>query len=234
MKLKRYTLYNQKMSSKKTISKMTRNTILSLLFATLSAAILSGPASAKSCAKPTLGTSFNSPVAASAINQKKLSVAVADLVNFERCKKGRDPLAFNPALTNMAKNHSKNMAAKNQFSHKTSVSGHRTLKQRARTVGVKYRRIGENIALQPRFDFMRQVFKKSKSKKCSFSFMTTNKPVADHSYASLARTLVQDWMSSKKHRQNILDRRFSRVGTGIAYKDGKFCGNYFATQVFAN
>jgi uncharacterized protein YkwD len=42
--------------------------------------------------------------------------------------------------------------------------------------------------------------------------------------------VMKDWMSSKIHRDNILARKFTEIGIGIA-DDGK--GNVYFTQVFA-
>ncbi len=58
-----------------------------------------------------------------------------------------------------------------------------------------------------------------------------------HDAEEAARELVQGWMDSPGHRENILDRESRRIGVGIAIRQGSEYGyvseTIYATQNFS-
>lgn len=139
-----------------------------------------------------LATSLTLVSAASAADRKvRLTVkekSIVVLVNRERGKRGLKPLRIHVSLTRAARAHSRDMAARQYFSH-VSRSG-RTPAQRMKACGYSPTRcrrwsVGENIAW------------------------------ATAGYAG-AQATVRAWMKSPAHRRIILTRSFRDIGVGMA------------------
>jgi len=144
--------------------------------------------------------------------------AVFALTNQERQQQGLSALQWDPALASVARGHSQEMAATNFFSHTNPAGQDPT--ERAVAAGYPVRRdlggmrysigIAENIDKMP----------------------TGN--VVGHGYVgndpqNIARAMVQAWMNSQGHRENILNAQYARIGVGVAY-DGTLY--YLGTQDF--
>lgn len=137
--------------------------------------------------------------------------------NQKRQQQGLPALQWDAALASIARGHSQDMATNNFFSH-TNLRGQDPT-ARAAAAGYAIRRdlggnrysigIGENIGKMP----------------------TGN--VIGHGYVnndpeSIAQAMVQAWMESPGHRENILNTQYVRIGIGVAY-DGMY---YIGTQNF--
>jgi hypothetical protein len=57
----------------------------------------------------------------------------------------------------------------------------------------------------------------------------TGETVVNQNEDDIARTLVDSWMASPPHRENILDERWNSMSVGVYVSEGK---TVFATQVF--
>jgi uncharacterized protein YkwD len=125
--------------------------------------------------------------AANAAPGQSLEAKIISLTNIERQKAGLQPLRFDPALTNCARQHSDEMFRLNYFSHRSPVSGYETLSERAARAGVPVQEVGENIAY---YD--------------------------GYSLDQVAKRVVTDWMNSPTHRANVLYPGFAFIGVGIA------------------
>ncbi len=125
-------------------------------------------------------------------------------VNRERKRHGLKPLRWDSLLSEIARMHSKDMYERKYFSH-ISPEG-KTPEDRIRAWDIKCNYIGENI---------------------HFRFSRSMSPFEGDRIALL---IVKAWMSSKGHRENILDKRFLREGIGIYIKNDSL----FATQLFCN
>ncbi len=113
--------------------------------------------------------------------------AVLCLVNRERERRGRRPLADTRALRSAAAGHSRDMVARHYFAHDSP--GGRDVMDRVMAAHWasrrSVRRLGENIAW------------------------------GSGAYAT-PRRIVALWMGSPGHRANILDGRFREAGAGVA------------------
>lgn len=116
---------------------------------------------------------------------------ILKLTNAERAREKLPPLAFNDLLFKTAQKHSENMAKQGKMEHTLDEEGPG---DRARKVGYKFQRLGENIA-----------------------------------YGMTPTEAVAAWMKSEGHRANILEKRYTEIGIGIA-KDKE--GRLYHTQVF--
>ncbi|WP_438959436.1 CAP domain-containing protein [Nereida sp.] len=159
--------------------------------------------------------------------------AVLHYVNKVRCSKGLSALTFARGLVDVAEVHLKWMAKSQQLNNKSCMSAMNTFKKRLKASGVGSRAGSENIGVTRRYQLETAgVFLIRDLSACRFG--AKGRTIPAHSYKSLANHIVNMWMASSGHRQNILARRSKRTGALLAF-DGKSpnCGRYFITQNFA-
>ena len=143
------------------------------------------------------------------INVNSLELKIHDLVNNERIQNGLQSLEYDNELANIARAHSIDMANRNFFSHtnpdglgpteRANAAGYRTHKD----FGTYYvDGIGENICqeniLESGYDI------------CFIPLNDWN----DEN--ELAKSVVDLWMTSPGHRQNILTSTYDVEGIGVA------------------
>lgn len=121
------------------------------------------------------------------------------LVNQERERAGLAPLDWNARLAAVAEYHSEDMDEREYFSH-TGPDGER-LSDRYRRFGVNCSG-GENIY--------------------------SRTAAAGETPETVSEAAVESWMDSPGHRENVLHRRYSEEGIGVAF-DG---GTAYVTQDF--
>ena len=142
---------------------------------------------------------------------------IFDMTNAERRAQGLPELTFDPALANVAREHSVDMAQNDFFSH-TNLKGEDPT-DRARRHGLTVIKrtgggiymvgIAENIGMMPKGNLIEMGY-------------GANEP------DGLATAQVQSWLNSSGHRANILNPRFEKLGVGVAYN-----GHYYvSTQNF--
>ena len=127
--------------------------------------------------------------------------------NAERGSKGCNPVRRDRLLDSIAQEHAADMAARGYFSHKGP--GGITCTRRAVRAGYEHKWppagrvwIMDNIAFRTGGGLQR----------------------------STARAFLRTWMTSQGHRQNMLDRRHTRLGVGVAI--GRR-GKIYAVQAFS-
>jgi len=162
------------------------------------------------------------------------SAAVRYYANVERCKRGLSAFTSDPALLNAAIGHSQFMARANNMTHTSNVRGQRTLRDRMRANNVAMRTAGENIAQNFLFALAGRSISLATRGACKFTYADTRQAVPAHSYASLAREQMVNWMASSKHHANLMNRKFTRMETGYGFApDNATCGRIYLTQDFA-
>jgi len=131
---------------------------------------------------------------------------VHDLVNAERTKAGRRALAWDGKLAGIARAHSSDMAKRRFFDHVNPDGEDPTA--RGRRAGYDCRKIlGERI----RVGLAENLFEASGAAR-----------------EDIERTAVAGWMNSPGHRQNILEKNYTKSGIGVAMKGDAI----FITQLF--
>lgn len=198
------------------------------------ALLTSMPTFADACSRSVSKQAASTVVPAKSINQKLLDKAIREEVNFHRCRAGLGKLGevSGSGLANQAQKHSQWMARTQQLTHRSTVAGAATLRDRFRRAGVKYRTGSENIGMVHRYQIDNRRFKILDSGSCKFATYE-GKALPAHSYASLARHAVSLWMNSPGHRKNILDKSAKRVETAVAFDpNAKYCGRFWLTQNF--
>lgn len=168
-------------------------------------------------ARDTLNTN-GQPLRSEFPNGKPLDTSIiehfiADLTNQERQKEGLTPLLQDDRISQIARNHSKNMA-RHGYGH--VVLG-KDPSDRAQDAGYDCQGLlpdgsivyglSENIALHPRIAEWEH----------HFIILLAIRNMTQHlkKENEAAQALVQAWMNSPGHRANILDPQNTRFGVGI-------------------
>lgn len=203
---------------------------LAPILAALALLALPGTALANACSKPKYSAAFLKPIPTRGIDQALFSRAMQMEADYARCSKGRSHVATEDRLTGIAAGHSKWMAGARKLSHNSTLAGKRTLKARVKGAGLRFKTAAENIAAFDRFRFPKGAFKIRNASACKFATQA-GKPIAAHSYASLAQTVVAGWMKSPGHRKNLLHGRIRLVGAGLGFDaSAPYCGRFYVTQ----
>ena len=170
---------------------------------------------------------------------------VFTFTNQERQKHGLSALRSDSAVDLIARKHSENMVATGVFSHDLNGNGPT---DRARIAGygctldagqgwtwengerfMFWSGLAENIAIEYRVT--QWTCRGSADSSCRAKTYHENEQ-------EVARGLVDGWMSSPGHRQNILDRESHRIGVGVAVRIAKNYGQddeeFYATQNFSD
>jgi len=130
--------------------------------------------------------------------------ALLELLNKERKKEKLPELALDPVLCKVARQHSENMARKEECKHVLDGKG---VAQRVTDAGYDYRVVRENLAEA-----------------------AAEKEGEDPPPPAPAE-VHKKWMESKGHRTNILCPKCTDVGLSVARSKK---GTYYYTQVFAS
>ncbi|MEM9210628.1 MAG: CAP domain-containing protein [Pseudomonadota bacterium] len=189
---------------------------------------------ASACSGPRLPSNANQPIDPKRINQKLFSEVVLAWTNYHRCKSRRSELENVRGLERAAASHSKNMAKYLILSHQTRVRGEQTLQKRYRKNGVRIKRGAENISQYFLYQTGRTRYLIRDINSCHFS--RGGQRIPRHTYASLGKLAVTDWINSGAHRKNSLNRAYERSGAGLAvtYTNEKPCGIIYVAQNFAD
>jgi uncharacterized protein YkwD len=97
--------------------------------------------------------------------------------------------------------------------------------------------VGENIIMEYgyRYEQGREVFDITHDGKPSISYAPDGEPLPNHTYHSFAKRIVQRWMDSPAHRENILSPHAKFLGSGC--RQGKKADEvrfhkWYCAQVF--
>ena len=180
-------------------------------------------------------TRFNEEIDIVNPDIKRLNAAIFFVTNEIRVKKNLPFLTYQYQLEQMAENYSNEMVKYNFFSHNHKKSKKLyTPKERAEESGIPNPFIAENIIE----GYLLQYKDNSKvlvDGPGIFKDAGTKKRILPHTYLSLADDLVDRWMQSKGHRENILSKDAKQLGCGIAIyinKDFNNMPSVKATQNF--
>ena len=148
---------------------------------------------------------------------QEIEEEILRLTNEERASRGLPLLAHDTALDAIARAHSRDMVARDFFSHENPSGDGPT--KRAEKAGYDVHKpvqggelvgIGENIGMTP-------------------IGLVEDIGFVERAARSIATAQVRGWMSTRGHRANILSEDYERVGVGAAFNGS---GAYVCTQVF--
>ncbi|HPD78807.1 MAG TPA: CAP domain-containing protein [Spirochaetota bacterium] len=151
--------------------------------------------------------------------------AIFFVTNETRVKNGLPALEFSKELEMTAWDHSRSMVENNFFSHKNPYNREKyEPADRAKLAGVTNPYIAENIAesFGIRYNAGVPLYPRNTSEG-AFSYTPNGEIIKNHTYLSLAESLVNQWMNSSGHRANILSKSALQMGCGIYfYRDKNF------------
>ncbi len=155
------------------------------------------------------------PGKAPSINGLELEIKIHDLINKERRKQGLSLLAWDDALSNIARKHSRDMAKRNYFSHDTP-EGH--------DFSYRYSEAGYSCSIRGQghisYGGAENIFQNNLYDRVT---IVNGIPYYDwNSEDTIAESTVRGWMNSRGHRKNILAPYWRTEGIGVAIlPDGK-------------
>ncbi|HET6513572.1 MAG TPA: CAP domain-containing protein [Thermodesulfovibrionales bacterium] len=147
------------------------------------------------------------------VNTKELETRIHELINIERHHAGLRPLALDAMLTAIARGHSRDMAERDYFSHR-SPEGEDFLSRYKKKGFVCSVRVGQHIYGGAENISQNNLFS-------SVTYMDTGAHYSWNSLEEIARSTVRGWLKSPGHRENILQPVFRSHGIGASIKDGK-------------
>jgi uncharacterized protein YkwD len=151
-----------------------------------------------------------------AVDEPLLAAAIFAETNQRRSEHGLEPLRHHPVLSRMAARHADRMATRDFYSHRDPFEPRLAEPvDRARRAGIGNPHIGENIhdhrALESDTG---PVFRHDDG---NFATTPDGPPIPPHTYQSLAVAVVDEWMASDGHRNNILHHDAVQLGVGVRF-----------------
>lgn len=178
----------------------------------------------------------NQPIDFTAIDYILLQACVFYETNQQRILNDVPPLNYSKALETAASGHANDMTKFNFFSHTSVVPGKKDLTDRVDQVEFAYWGIGENIAQSYGLDLIPETpVYTPEDNNGYFSYEYEGQAIQAHTYLSFAKAVVQQWMDSEGHRENILDPSYQFLGIGCShYLNESFydMDMFHAVQVF--
>jgi uncharacterized protein YkwD len=169
------------------------------------------------------------------LDAEELEKAIIFYTNQVRRRHNRRSCVFLEPLHRAARKHSLEMARLNYFAHESPVTRNRDLQDRVTREGVDLinTMIGENLGV----DYFRRIanvpfITREINGTARYYNADTMREIPWQTYREFARNMVDNWMKSSHHRDNILQRRYIYIGIGAA--QGTFQGlpALYITQVF--
>lgn len=142
------------------------------------------------------------------LDAREIERLIYEQVNERRVEHGRNRLSLDPGLSDVARSHSRDMGVRDYYAHE-SLDGETPADRAAGVCSA----VGENINTEDLFRPVRAPV--------GTVTLQNEEEIADH--------LMNQWMNSEGHRENILNGRYSRVGIGVYITEDN---EVYATQNF--
>jgi uncharacterized protein YkwD len=174
------------------------------------------------------------PIDPQKVDQVLLAAALFHETNRVRQKNGRPPLGRDARLEAAARMHADDMARQGFLSHENPYrADRRTPRDRALRAGFHFRFLAENVATQFSIQYQsgRTVYRVPTG--TGFSYQPDGPPLPRHTYRTFAATVLDQWMHSSGHRENILSSEPQRFGSDCRLrkeKDG--LDQFYCVQLF--
>jgi uncharacterized protein YkwD len=171
-----------------------------------------------------------------AVNSELLTAAVLHETNRRRAEKGLPALKYHPKAQQPAEIQSQIMKRRGSISHENPENPRfATLPKRIQSVGVNPGFAAENVATAFGLQYQsgRAFYKREEAGKMVFSYLPNGAAIRPHTYESFARALVDAWMNSPGHRDNILHKEPLYLGVSCVAGMGESgMPVFYCTQVF--
>ena len=148
------------------------------------------------------------------VDQGLMGAAIFYETNRRRNIHHKRPLLFSPALHKAALDHARNMVKYDFHGHvNPRDKTKRTLWQRMKLAGLTRCAVSENVAYVPGRKYPVTEMKPGEGQ----VKIDPNNIPAEHTYISFARQLLDGWMLSPGHKQNILSVKTTYLGCAAVY-----------------
>lgn len=152
-------------------------------------------------------------------NQSLLETMVADGINQIRSQYGMMPLSQDKVLRKAAKEQNNYVKRLGKLTHQQTSAYKRSFSDRIDYYGGnQFSKSAENLQYK---GFVVRTYVNNNQE---------TKRILYPTYAQAAEELVQAWLQSNGHRDNILSERYQYVGTAVSF-DAQYRG-FYATQVY--
>lgn len=162
----------------------------------------------------------------------RLNAAIFHATNEARLAEGLEPVEHNAILEQAATKYAQRLVELDTYSHEDPETGAMP-KDRLADEGVTNPLPAENLAgnVLLQLGSGESVYELDASKGL-FSREPKGAPIPFHTYASLARSFVENWMNSPGHRRNLLSTDALQLGCGAAVDRSKKFPMVTAVQKF--
>ena len=175
-------------------------------------------------------------------NRTEIERLVFEYTNEERASEGLDELEYTDEFVEVSRGHSADMANNGYVGHIDSQN--RSFSERMRFGNGMDRDVCLSPEDRERIEEIEQseriqdvgIRDPATGENAGATFYETevrnpqtSETVVNQNEDDIARTLVDSWMASPPHRENILDKRWNSMSVGVYVSEGK---TVFATQVF--
>jgi uncharacterized protein YkwD len=165
-----------------------------------------------------------------------MSEAVFHETNRRREEQGLEPLMPLPELERAACLHARDMVERDFFAHENPYDEARaTPFDRVRLVGLEPRFVAENIAtaFRLRYESGKPVYPREEDGETVFSYEPGGPAIEPHAYESFAEALLDGWMGSPGHRENILSEAPTFLGAAcMRAEKERGMDVFYCVQVF--
>ncbi|MGM0604499.1 MAG: CAP domain-containing protein [Halobacteriota archaeon] len=156
------------------------------------------------------------------LNESAIERAIHAAVNEQRADRGTDPVAYDPELAVIARYYSNRMATEEFFAH-TAPDGE--------TLGERYDRFGYTCRVPAGFGRYRTGGENLAQTWYSQSALS-NGEMGARTENEIGSNVVDQWMDSPSHRENLLDEHWRRHGIGVVVVESNGGVRVYATQNF--
>lgn len=142
------------------------------------------------------------------INVPELELQIHELINEQRAKFGLDPLKNDGEIEEIARGHSRDMAANDYFDHVNPQDQNSS--DRGSAVGYDCVKVYSDHTT---FGLAENIYQN-----WLYSSVTIINGVSNNNWTSqeeIAATTVDGWMNSEGHRKNILTETYDRAGIAV-------------------
>jgi len=148
-----------------------------------------------------------------------LGAAIFHETNRVRRELGLPVLRPNRRIDDAADLQAGMAAATGRYDHSNPIHGRESVADRAREAGLAEGVVAENVATTPllEIDENTEVSIRDLEQKKVFLDPVTRKEFPPRTYGGFARTVVEQWMNSPRHRANIVSREYRALGCSVRF-----------------
>lgn len=162
---------------------------------------------------------------------QKTAKWIAFYTNIERIEKGIKPLMYDPLLEKAAVWQAEYCAKKGGLNHYSDIKDMRAVNDRINHFGANYNACGENLTVKFNSNGEGMPFAVERDEKGEYlDFGAFDLHWRDE--RQMAYAMVESWMKSPGHRENILKSLYTLIGAGTAKGVYSNMTSYYGCQVF--